>query len=189
MKMKNKNFNNIPDEREQLISLKACLAGFVFVLVCLFVAFTVNIINTGEPGWELWGFLGACIVVIIANRVHGNVEQPKDIFNRPLPTGNTKEERKKRIAAYMLDAVLTGFLFAVFDVIVFLSLGEEMIDMEIVQSFLPNLSDTALVVVTALFIFVTMFIISFIFDYLVGEFYKVRRYNKMLAEFDDDENE
>lgn len=179
----------IVDEREQLISMKSCIAGFVFVLVCLVVATVYDIVKYGEPGWEIWGFLGACLVIVIANRSLGNVEQPKDIFNRPLPTGNTKEERKKRFVAYVLDSLMFGAIFAVMDVIFFLGIEEDITDMEMAKTLFPNLGDVELIIVAVLIGFVSMFVISLVFDYLVGEFYKVRRYNKMLAELDNDEDE
>ena len=194
MKMKNRipksyREKTVVDERQQLISLKACLAGFIFLLVCLVVATVYDIAKYGEPGWEIWGIVGACVAVVIANRKLGNVEQPKDIFNRPLPTGKTKPERKKRIIAYALDSILFGSIFAGMEVLLFVGAEEEMFDMYIVESILPNLGETGLIVATAVFTFATMFLISFVCEYLVGEFYKVRRYNKMLSELDDDEDD
>ena len=144
--------------------------------------------STGNPGWELWGLVGTCLVIVVANRIQGNIEQPKDMLNRPLPTGNTKTERRKRKIAYALDSGMYALTFAVMDITLF-ALGEDVTDFQMVKENLPSLNRTWLVVITSVFAFVTTFLIFYVFEYLIGEKYKVRKYNKMIAQLDALENE
>ena len=74
------------------------------------------------------------------------------------------------------------------DVILLLSFGYDFFEHEIVKEYLPNLSGPLAIALSAIAVFVAGFSISFIFDYLIGEYYEVKRYNKMIAELDKDEN-
>lgn len=188
--MKHHNFSIEPmDERQNQILLKAIVWGFVFLIVCLFTATIWQIAATGDVGWELFGIIGASAVILIARRVMGDVEQPLDYKNRPLPTGNSRAERRTRCKSYAVGSAIFGLTWAVLDVLLIGFGSEEATDFDLAQMIFPSLSREATIAATAVITFVTMFLISFVFDYLVGEYYKVRRYNQMLAWLDREEAE
>ena len=177
------------DERQNQILLKSVAWGFVFLIVCLFIATIWQIATTGDVGWELFGIIGASAVILIARRVMGDVEQPLDYRNRPLPTGSSKADRLTRCKSYAVGSAIFGLAWAAMDVLLIGFGSEESTDFDLAQMLFPSLSREATVAVTAVIAFVSMSLISFVFDYLVGEFYKLRRYNQMLARLDREEAE
>ena len=177
------------DERQSQITQKAIVYAFVFLIACLFIATIYQIATTGDVGWELFGIVGASAVILISRRLLGDVEQPLDYKNRPLPTGSSKAESLVRYQNYAVGSGLFGLAFAVMDVLL-IAFGEnEVTDYELAQIIFPNLSKGVTIVVTVVIAFVSMFLVSFIFDYLVGEFFKVKRYNKMMAQLDSEEQD
>lgn len=188
--MKRNNYSIEPmDERQNQILLKAIVCGFIFLILCLFIATIWQIAATGDVGWELFGIIGASAVILIARRVMGDVEQPLDYKNRPLPTGDSKADRRVRCKSYAVGSAIFGLVWAVMDVLLIGFGSEEATDFDLAQMLFPSLSREATIAVTAVIAFVTMFLISFLFDYLVGEFYKVRRYNRMMEQLDREESE
>ncbi len=187
--MKNNKKNNTTpmDERQSQILQKSTMVGFFFLIICLLIATVYNIFTSDEPGWELFAIIGATNVILIARRLMGDVEQPLDYKNRPLPTGNSKADRLTRCKSYAVGSVFFGLTFAVMDILLLLFGENEVADYELTQIIFPSLNKELTVALTAVIAFVSMFIISFIFDYLIGEFFKVKRYNKMLAELDSEE--
>lgn len=189
--MKNKKENNhieVMDERQSQITQKAIVYGFLFLVSCLFIATIYKIITTGDVGWELFGIIGASIVIIVSRRLMGDVEQPLDYKNRPLPTGNSQSDRIARYKNYIVNSVIFGLVFAVMDILLFIFGENDVLDIELTQMIFPNLSKEMTIIVTAIIAFMTMFLISFVFDYLIGEYFKVKRYNKMLSQLDSEED-
>lgn len=189
MKKVNNEVNLMMDERQSKIIDKSIVIAFVFLNVCLFIATIVRIVRTENIGWEFLAILGSSAVILISRRVMGDIEQPLDYRNRPLPTGKSAKERLVRCQNYAVGSAVFGLTFAVMDVLLMLFGENEFTDIELTQIIFPTLGKTETVVVTAILTFVAMFLISFIFDYLIGEFYKVRLYNKTMAQLDEDENE
>ncbi len=190
MKRKNENSVITPmDERQSQITQKSIVWGFVFLVLCLIGVTVYRIATTGDVGWELFGLIGASAVILISRRLLGDVEQPLDYKNRPLPTGATVKDRMARCKNYAINSSMFGLGFAVLDVL-FIAFGEnDNTEYELTQILFPSLSKGMTVAVTAVIAFVSMFLISFVFDYLVGEFFKVRRYNQMLAKLAAEEAE
>ena len=189
--MKKKENNQVKplDERQNAIASRAILCGFIFLVICLFIATVYKIVTDHPVMWELFAIIGAALVIIIARRIMGDVEQPLDYKNRPLPTGNSKPERLARIKNYAVGSFFYALGFACMDILL-MQFGENALtDMELTEVIFPSIGKGATIAVTAVITFVTMFIVSFIFDYLIGEFYKVKRYNKMIAELDDEEDD
>lgn len=188
--MKRNNFTVEPmDERQNQILMKAIVCGFIFLILCLLTATIWQIAATGDVGWELFGIIGASAVILIARRVMGDVEQPLDYRNRPLPTGNSRADHRVRCKSYAVGSAIFGLTWAVMDILLIGFGSEEVTDFDLAQMIFPSLSRGATIAATAVITFVAMFLISFLFDYLVGEFYKVRRYNRMLAQLDREEAE
>ncbi|MBE6925165.1 MAG: hypothetical protein E7466_08040 [Ruminococcaceae bacterium] len=188
MKNNTKTQNIEPmDERQRQITGTAIVYGYLFLVLCLIASTVYRIVTTGEAGWELFALVGSCLVIIIARRMLGDVEQPLDHKNRPLPLGDSKADKRVRRKSYAFGSVLFGAAFAVMDIIL-LGFGEtELTDYELTQAIFPKLNKGLTVAITAIIAFVTMFLVSYIFDYLVGE-WRVKRYNKMIAQLDSEED-
>ncbi len=188
--MKNKNEKAVGyfmDERQNEITQKAIVFGYIFLVLCMFVKTVYQIVTTGDAGWELFGIVGSAAVILIARRLLGDVEQPLDYKNRPLPTGSSKAERMVRCKSYAFGSVWLGLAFAVGDILLISFGAEDVTDYDLSQIIFPNLSKGATIGITAGIAFASMFLISFVFDYLVGEYFKVRRYNRMMAQLDAEE--
>ncbi|MGM9602191.1 MAG: hypothetical protein ACI3W5_11520 [Faecousia sp.] len=190
MKKKKETENFVAmDERQSQITQKAIAFGFLFLVACLLIATIYRIATSGNAGWELFAMIGASVVILVSRRIMGDVEQPLDYKNRPLPTGNSKSDRITRCKNYAVGSALFGLAFAVTDILLLLFGEGELGDDELTQLIFPNLSKEATIIVTALLSFVFFFLVSFSFDYLIGEFYKVRRYNQMMSQLDSEEKE
>lgn len=103
---------------------------------------------------------------------------PKDIMGRPLPTGNTKPEKRKRIKNYIIESVIFAAACAVMDVILIVFGKTDVTDCEIAQMLFPSLNKPLTVILSAVITFSVMFLISFIFEYLITEKISIKRYNK-----------
>lgn len=178
--------NNQMDERQILITTKAMAWAFVFLFACIIVAMFYNIFTTGEAGWEFWAMLGSALVILVARRILGDVEQPKNVMGKPLSTGSSKKERNARKKDYALQSLIFAAVCAGMDILLIGFGKDEITDLELTQTLLPGLPHGLTVAITAVIAFVTMFLISYLFEYLIGEFYKVRKYNQMLSELDDE---
>ena len=178
--------NNQIDERQVQINLKAMAWAGIFLLGCIIVSMFIKIFTNDSMGWEFWAILGASVVAIITRRILGDVEQPRDLFNRPLPTGSGKEDRKRRKKDYCLQSLMFAAGCTGMDILL-IGFGKDVADLELTQLLFPGLNHWAAVAVSAVIAFASTFLISYVFDYLIGEYYTVRRYNKMIAELEDDE--
>ena len=188
MKQKNNN-TNIMDDRQTQINDKSLAFAGIFTLICLIIATIVRVVRTDNIGWEFFAALGYCVVFIICNRIYGNIEQPKDIFGRLLPTGNSKNEKNARKRDYALGSLLLAAFYTVLDIIFFTSGEEAVADFEFTEKLFPGLSNIGVIAATAVSSFVLSFIIFYIVDCLIGEKIKVRRYNKMIAELNEEDDE
>ncbi len=182
----NKNNTVVVDERQKQIRKTAGVIAGAFLLVCFIGQGIYNIATTGDIGWEIWAIIGYTLIFSISCNVLGDIEEPRSISGRPLPTGSSKADRLARIKDYVFDSVLFALACAVMDVILIGFGAEDITDLEIIKLLFPSFNKTGIVILTCIFAFVTMFIISFIFDYLIGEKYKIAKYNKMIAELDED---
>lgn len=186
---KQNNQNNVLDERQMQIRSKSTLATLVFVLTCLIIAMIYRVATTDEIGWEFWVIIGACLVSVISNRFFGDIEEPKDIFGKPLPLGNSREDKMARIKDYVLQSGIFALACMAMDIILIVKGRDDVTDMEVAEMIFPNLGRTETIIVTAVIAFVSMFAISFICEYFIGEKFKVKRYNKLMAELDAEEDD
>ncbi len=176
------------DERQQAINHKATTFGFAFLIVCLFVSTVYRVVTTDNIGWEFFAILGSCIVIWIARRFMGDIEEPRGINNQPLPLGDTKEDKKIRFKNYVMSSGIFGLSFAVMDILLIGFGKEDVTDYEFAKVLFPSLSKGTTIAVTAVIAFATMFAISLVGDSLIGE-RKVKKYNRMLKELDDEDQD
>jgi len=179
--------HNGMDERQMQINTKAMAIGGAFLSLCVAASMIYKVITTEDMGWEFWALIGTCLVLLSSRNLLGDVEQPKDMLGRPLPTGNTKEEKRLRKRDYALGGLLFGGVCAAMDVLLIGFGWDEVTDLELTELLFPGLGKIPTVALTAVIALVSMGLISYIFDYLVGEFFKVKRYNKMLSELESDD--
>lgn len=188
--MNNSNKNTVfVDERQKAIRKTAGVISGAFLLVCLIISGAYNIYTTGEIGWEFWAIIGYPIVFGISSRILGDVEPPKDMMNRPLPTGNSKADKKARIKHYWAESAIFAVTCAVMDVILIALGKEDITDFEIVKTVFNGLDLVSITVITAIFAFVTSAVIFFVCDYLINEKYSIPKYNKAMEALDDDEDD
>lgn len=166
--------NSVPDERQKLIFLKSAAITGGFLVLCVIASMIYKLIVTGDPGWEFWSLIGCSAVMLLSRRFLGDIEAPKDIMDRPLPTGSSKGERRIRKRDYALKSCIFALTWAVMDILLFAFGENELTDMELTEFLFPSLSKGATIAVTAVIAFVSMFVISYIFEYLICEKYKIK---------------
>jgi len=175
------------DERQKTILFKSAAIAGGFALLCIVASLIYDIVVTGDAGWELWALIGTSLVLLISRRMMGDVEAPKDIFDKPLPTGNSKEDRRRRKIDYLLQSLLFGGVFAVMDIVLIGFGKDDVTDMELTKLLFPSLDHITATAVTAVIAFVTMFVISYAIDYVIKEHYIIKSYNRMLEQLDEDD--
>lgn len=180
------NNNPVIDERQKLINTRAMANSGIFLALCLGAAMLYKVFTTDDPGWEFWALIGASFVSILSRRILGDIDEPKNISGKPLPTGSTKQERLTRRKDYALRSVIFAAACAVMDILLVAFGKTDNADYELAEYLFPTLSKGMTVALSAVIAFGSMFLISFLFDYLIGEFFKVKRYNQMLAALDED---
>ena len=178
--------NNTMDERQKQINMKAAALGGAFLALCIIISMICKMITTEDIGWEFWALLDTCLVILISRNLLGDIEQPTDINNRPLPVGSSKADKRARKKDYTLRSLIFGAVCAVMDVLLVATGRDDVTDMEVAEILFPGLGKPATIAVTVVIAFTSMFLISFLFDYLIGEKFKVKRYNKMLAELEEE---
>lgn len=181
-----KQKNNSMDERQKQITVKAMAMAGAFLCLCVSISMIYKVITTENLGWEFWALLGCALVTVISRRLMGDIEPPKSITDKPLPTGNSKRERRIRQKDYALQSVLFALVCAGMDVLLISFGKDDVTDYDLTTVLFPELGRTATIALTALIAFVSMFIISYIVEYLVGEKYKVKKYNQMLAMLEEE---
>ncbi len=187
MKKKTKAKNTpVMDERQKEITGKALNLAGAFLALCLLIAVVCDLIIKGEPGWELFALISSCIVFLIANKKLGNIQAPKSWCGKELPTGDSREEKAERRKSYIINSLLIGGTFTLTETLLLLFGKDDLAELEMVKSLIPNGSYGLLVVVTALLTFVIFFGISFLVNYLFHEKYEVKAYRKMLSDLEED---
>lgn len=188
MKKHNNQNNNVLDERQMQIRSKSMLVTLVFVLACLAIATVYRVVTTDEMGWEFWVLIGACLVAAISNKIFGDIEAPKNINNKPLPLGDSKQDKKVRILDYALQSGIFALACAVMDILLIASGKDDVTDMDLAEMLFPSLGRIETIAVTAVIAFVSMFVISFVCDYLIGE-HRVKKYNALMSKLDAEDEE
>lgn len=174
------------DERQMQINIKAMAFGGVFLTVCVAAAMIYKVCTAGELGWEFWAIIGTCLVLLISRNLLGDVEPPKSLLGQFLPTGDTPEEKGRRKRSYALESLLFAGACAVMDVLLIGFGWDEVTDLALTEMLFPNLGHVATTAVTAVIVLVSVFVLSYVFEYLVGEKFKMKRYNKMIAALEEE---
>ena len=176
----------VMDERQEEISRRAWNLAGAFLALCLVIAVICNLILTRDPGWELFALIGGCFVFLIANKKLGNIQAPKSWIGKELPTGDSPEEKSTRRSSYLLNSLLISGTFTVMEILMMAFGKDELAELEMVKSLIPNGSYGLLVTITALLTFVIFFGISFSVNYLYHEKYELKAYRKMLSDLEED---
>lgn len=186
MKKTKNQSNPVMDERQREITGKALNIAGGFLALCMVIAVILDLILTGEPGWEFFALVGACLVFLIANKRLGDIQPPKSWCGKLLPTGDSREDKAIRRRSYLINSLLLGGVFGFMDVILYYGNKEYIADMAMVQELFPSLQPTVLMAITALLVFIIIFGISYLVEYLYHEKYELNAYRKMLADLDEE---
>lgn len=189
--MKNNKKQNyaVVDERQKQIRSKAGVVSGAFLLICIIISGIYNIAVTGDPGWELWALIGYPIVFGISCHFLGDIEQPRDVMGRPLPVGKSPSDKKARMKNYVLESVIFALACAVMDVILIGFGANDITEFELVKKIFPNMTHIPVVIITSVFSFIIMFLMSLLVEYLVDEKFRVPKYNKTMEALQNDDDE
>lgn len=184
-----KHENTQMDERQLQINRKAMCWGGGFLALCVIIAMICKIVTKGDIGWEFFSLIGACAVIGIASHFLGDVQEPKDLFMKPLPAGSSKSDRKARKINYVLESLIFATVCTVMETLFFIFAEKENSDLSLVETLFPGFNPVLGILISAVISFAITFGLSYLVDYLHGEKFTVPRYNKMLAELDSDEDD
>lgn len=184
-----KNKNNVPDERQKEIYRKSCCAAYIFLVLCVGASLIHKVITTESMSWEFWALIGCCLVTLIAKRVLGDIEEPKSIWGKPLPTGNSKQDRRARKKDYAQGSLFFALGMTVGDILLVSTGTNDLEELELAEYLFPSLDRIPTIAITALLAFAGAFVVSYVFEYIVGEKFKVARYSKMISELDAEDDE
>ncbi len=181
--------NKIPelDERQQLITLKAIRNAFFVLIAFILISMIYKIITVGSVGWELIALIIASVVIIVTRKMSGEVDEPRNVWNKPMPLGSSKKDRRARKISYLVDSLIFATICTALDVVIFL-FDSDSVDAELIETFFPGVNITIVAVVFSIVSFIIMFAISYVFEYVVGEKFKVKKYNEAYSKMDDEEN-
>ncbi len=178
--------SNLPDERQELINQRAFANVGIFLFAAVLFMMIYKLCTTDSMPWEFWAVIGSALIILITNKVMGNVEEPKTFLGFDLPLGNSKQDKNKRRKAYFTEALVYAFGMTVIDILVFVFAGEDTLDFDFISQLLDSMGKTGVIVISAVFSFVLTLVIAYIIEAICGR-YKVHQYKKMIAEFDSDE--
>ncbi len=181
-----KNNNSGLDERQQQINYRSIAYAGIFLAICVAASMIYKVITTDNFSWEFWAIIGMCFVIIISRRVMGDIEEPKDIMGKPLPLGSDKADKRTRLKDYASRSLIFAGACAVMDIVLVAFGKDDVSDYVLAKMIFPGLNKWLTVALTAVIALAVMFTISFVVDSIIGENFKVKRYNKMLDELDEE---
>jgi hypothetical protein len=166
--------------------------GFSYLFVIAEITYKIKVLHE-VCTWEVILLFLIPAVYTIFIKLFSKSEIPLDMKGEPLPTGNTKEDKKKRNRFYRLNAFIYALIFAVVLAIGFLSssmvsnvniASELLFDKEI-----PNFLFGA---IASLIMFPIVYLASLMVEYVWYE-YKISQYNLLVlireeAERENEEN-
>ncbi len=166
--MKNNTNTFIQDEREIQNNDKALAGAAVVSMLCdiillIFGFLKDNMIIAGIGTIQL--IIMGITIAIIKNK-KDSLELPKTICGKTISTEMTAKGRLNRVGYSCLESLIFAVIFCVMDIIV----GKNM-----------NIPDIASQ-------FVILFIVSFIIEFIYAE-YISKKYNKLMAQYEADDDE
>jgi hypothetical protein len=162
--------NEILDERQ---TQSIGNAGGIITLITVFyllIEITYKYVSTKDIlscSWEIILLIIISVVFIVANRKEKELNLPKSIFGRILPTEKTKAAHKTRVISYFFKS-LSLAVSLIFFTVIFSLLGVE------------EVYPIPLLVLQ----FAGIFIIFFVLDYIWGE-HLCKKYNQWLKNIDE----
>lgn len=171
MGKKNNAFGNkILDERQKEAIGNAGVITTLITIFYLLIEITYKYVSTKDIlscNWEIVLLIIISAVFAVAIRKQKELNLPKSIFGRTLPTEKTKAAYKRRLLSYFLNSLCFAVGITVFTVI-FSRLGVD----EVYSIYFLGLE------------FAGVFIGSFVLDYVWGE-HQCKKYNQWLETIDE----
>lgn len=166
--MKNNTNTFIQDEREIQNNDKALAGAAVVSMLCNIILLIFGFLkdNTIIAGIGTIQLLIMGITIAIIKNKKDSLELPKTIGGKTISTEMTAKGRLNRVGYSCLEALIFAVIFSVMDIVV----GKNM-----------NIPDIASQ-------FVICFIMSFVLEFIHSE-YLVRKYNKLMAQYEADDDE
>lgn len=169
-KKNNASGNKILDERQERTIGNAGVITYLITVLYLLIEITYKYVSTKDIlncNWEIVLLIIISAVFAFAIRKQKELNLPKSILGKILPTENTKEAYKRRLLSYFLNSLCFAIGITVLTVI-FSLLGVD----EVYSILLLGLE------------FAGLFIVSFVLDYVWGE-HRCKKYNQWLETIDE----
>ncbi|MBS4537948.1 hypothetical protein GOQ27_05715 [Clostridium sp. D2Q-11] len=168
--MNNLNGNRVIDERQERKIGKAAIISSLVTYFYLLVEITYKYIKTKDISsldWEIILLILNSVIFYLVTRDQKEMNLPKSILGKKLPTSQSKEARKKRFISYIYQSILfsvsIGVITFIFSVMKVDSISYFNILLEILG----------------------LFLISLIIEYIIGE-RRCKKYVKWEKSLDED---
>ena len=150
--------------------------GFCYLFVIAEITYKIRVSGEGCT-WEIILLFLMLTVFGLFQKLFSKGEIPKDLKGEPLPTGDTKSDKKKRNAFYRFNAFVYSVIFSLALIVAFLSgtfISEISIGSELfANSEIPNFLFGLIIVAVTFPIF---YLLSLAIEYVWYE-YKISQYN------------
>ena len=178
--------NNPMDERQIQITVKALAISGIFLGLCIAASMIYKMVALEIFGWEFWALVGACLVFVCARGSLGDVEQPKNFMNKPIPTGNTPEERRIRKKDCAIQSLMFAGFCTALDILLVVFGGREITENDLSMIFAPVLGKGLSIAISLVVSIGLRFIITYLVYYMIIDKYKVKKYNDMIDQLEED---
>ena len=171
------------DERQKLNSVKplaiTVAVTYIYLLVETFYKFisTKDIFNCT---WEIGLLVLMPIIICVVLRSEKEVMIPNTLSGKEIDKNMTPKAKSNRKRSYLFDSILFAGGLTAASIAAYCFGVKDAIDIYLI----PNLSESASMMVSFFLEFTGLFIVSYLVDYIWGE-HSVKQYNKIINEFDD----
>jgi|GEM_PF-3299164 len=168
------------DERTAKNTGTAAVVTLVFLWVALLIAGIYKTVKygAGSTTEEILLFLGSLLVFLVFKHRKDAVDLPKDFLGKPLPTAPGGADKRARIKAYIVDALINGAILAALNVTLNrINPNFRFTTIDCGSAFLTILINAA----TDILVLGTVFMLL---NYFWGE-HNIKKYNKLLEEEDE----
>ena len=165
------------DERTIKNTGTAAVITLAVIWVALIIVGIVKTVKYGAESTteEMLLFLGSLLLFMILKNKRDDVDLPETFSGKPLPDSLSKEDKKARLKAYVVDAFANGAILAA------LNVGLNRVNPNFAYTTIKFSSPVLSIVLNIVIDIAVLFALFMVINYFWGE-HNIKKYNKMLED-------
>ena len=177
--MKNRKNAVKTDERTIKNTGTAAVITLAVIWAALLIIGAVKTVKYGAESIteEMIFFLGSLVLFLILKHRGDDVDLPESFLGKPLPDSLSKEDKRARLKAYVIDSLINGAFLAALNVTL------NRINPNFHYTFIPFSGAVLSVILNFVIDALVLFAVFMLVNYFWGE-HNVKKYNKMMEEND-----